>query len=143
MKHIIAHTLRRSAWAPLLVLAFYAIAIKGFDAYVRWPDLDIPTHFAGGMAITYVYATLLRESQARLGTIPALIRSLCALGMTAITAILWEFMEFGTDYFFGMVTVLGVTDTLSDLFFGLAGGSATLAMLHLRALAPVPASVET
>lgn len=142
MKIIATNTLRKSAWAPLLVLLFYAAAIKSFDAYLRWPNLDIPTHFAGGMAITYFYATLLGEAQIRIGITPALIRNLCAWGMTAITAIAWEFMEFGMDYFLGTRTVLGVQDTLSDLFFGLTGGALSIVMMRLQAPNPATASAR-
>ena len=45
-------TLRESARAPLSVLIFYLIG-RSLRLYEIIPSLDIPTHFIGGVAITY------------------------------------------------------------------------------------------
>ena len=50
-------------------------------------------------------------------------------GLTAITAIVQEFLEFSSDIVRGIKMNLGVSDTLSDLFFGLLGGVVMVALV--------------
>lgn len=122
MRNWIMGTLRQAAWAPLIVFAFYAIAAKGYNAYVTAPSLDMPTHFFGGMAMTYFYMAAINNSQSLVGIIPRLIQMFLSIGLIAITAILWEFLEYASDLALNTKMNLGVSDTLSDLFFGLFGG---------------------
>ena len=132
MRSWLIPSLRRAAWAPLTVLAFYAVAAKALDAYIHYPWLDMPTHFFGGMAATYFYLVAARHALqpalSAAGAIPLL-----AIGQTAMTAILWEFLEYLADILFGTQMVLGSTDILRDLFFGLAGA---LVMLGVDGLNP-------
>ncbi len=134
MKVWLHSTFQRAAWAPLTVFIFYAVAAKGFNAYILYPWLDMPTHFCGGVAITYFYSVAIAHSQARMGAIPKLIQLMLSLGLTAITAVVWEFLEFSSDTILGTKMNLGVSRTLSDLFFGLLGGvvMATLAARSKR-----------
>lgn len=136
MKPWLKHAIHQSAWAPLLVLLFYAIAAKGFNAYLIYPWLDMPTHFLGGAAITYFFLCAINHGQALLGEIPVLIRKLLALGLTATTAIVWEFLEFLSDVALGTKMNLGVADTLADLFFGLLGGVVVIALQRAGAARP-------
>ena len=129
MRNCLAKSLRHAAWAPLCVFVFYIIATKGFNAYLIYPWLDMPTHFFGGIAITYFYLIATRYSQVMIGNIPGLIQCLMCLGLTATTAIFWEFLEFGSDLLLGTKMNLGVSDTLSDLFFGLVGAGALIATI--------------
>lgn len=122
MKVWLHSTFQQAAWAPLVVFVFYAVAAKGFNAYILYPWLDMPTHFCGGVAITYFYSVAIAHSQLRIGAIPKLIQLMLSLGLTAITAVAWEFLEFSSDIILGTKMNLGVSDTLSDLFFGLLGG---------------------
>ena len=127
------NTFRQAAWAPLTVFVFYAVAAKVFYAYLAYPWLDMPTHFAGGMAITYFYLAAIAHAQDLLGTIPRLIQRLLALGLTALTAVVWEFLEYLSDRLFGTLMNLGVVDTLMDLFLGLAGGLMMVVIAAWRA----------
>ncbi|HRQ24398.1 MAG TPA: hypothetical protein PLF42_13300, partial [Anaerolineales bacterium] len=68
-------TLRETAWAPLGVFGFYLVGLV-FDWYDRFPPLDIPTHFMGGVAITFFFRSAIKQSQKFLGDIPALIQVL-------------------------------------------------------------------
>ncbi len=113
-------TLREAAWAPLSVLFFYLIgrALQLFDLF---PRLDIPTHFIGGVAITYFYRSAIRNSQGIVGGIPDSIRTLLAFTCTGTTIILWEFYENLFDFFFGTHMVLGLEDTILDMLMGLLG----------------------
>lgn len=113
-------TLRASAWAPLSVFGFYlfGVALGLFDLY---PFLDIPTHFLGGVAITYLYRSAIRNSQKIFGEIPSPIQVIFAFTCTGTTIILWEFYENIMDYFLHTHMVLGLSDTLKDMLMGLLG----------------------
>lgn len=113
-------TLRESAWAPLSVIGFYllGLALDWFDLY---PPLDIPTHFMGGVAITYFYRSAIHHSQKIVGEIPIPIQVLLAFTCTGTTIIFWEFYEVTLDFLFGAHNVLGLQDTIKDMFVGLLG----------------------
>ncbi len=132
----ILNTLRQAAWAPFAVFVFYAVAAKGFNAYILYPWLDMPTHFSGGLAITYFYLAAIAHAEPRIGSVPRSIRLVAALGLTALSAVVWEFLEYGSDLLLGTQMNLGVSDTLSDLFFGLLGGTVMVstAAMRVRAL---------
>ncbi len=132
MNHWLVNTLKQAAWAPLGVFVFYAVAAKPFSAYLRWPWLDMPTHFMGGMAIAYFFIVAIKHAQSVVGLIPRSIRMLLAFGLTSVTAIVWELLEFASDRLLGTLMNLGVADTLSDLFFGLCGG-AVMAVMSMYA----------
>lgn len=123
-------TLRESAWAPLAVFGFYLFGIA-IDLYDRFPPLDIPTHFMGGVSITYFFRAAIRNSQEYLGNIPTLIRALFAFTCTGTTIILWEFYENAFDFLFGTTMVRGLEDTITDMFVGLMG-ALVLSLLKKR-----------
>lgn len=126
----VSATLRESAWAPLGVVAIYLIGLA-FRLYLIFPPLDIPTHFLGGVAITYFYLSAVRNSQKFLGDIPLPIQVLLAVTCTGTTTVLWEFYENIVDYFLGTNMVLGLEDTLKDMFLGLLG-ALVLSILYRR-----------
>ncbi len=136
MKLWLKNTLRQAAWAPGAVFVFYAVAAKGANAYILYPWLDMPTHFCGGLAITYFYLAAIAQAQAFVGRVPRVIHQLASLGLTAITAVVWEFLEFASDVVLGTRMNLGVPDTLSDLFFGLLGGAVMVSVARFRLFAP-------
>lgn len=113
-------TLRESAWAPLSVIGLYLMGLV-FGVYDRYPYMDIPTHFLGGVAITYFYRSAIRNSQALFGEIPLPIQVLFAFTATGTTIILWEFYEVILDFLFQAHNVLGLADTIKDMFVGLMG----------------------
>jgi hypothetical protein len=113
-------TLRESAWAPLTVFGIYLIGIFT-GVYDRYPPLDIPTHFFGGVAMTYFFRSAIRNSQEFLGEIPYLIQVLFAFTCTATIVIFWEFLENILDFVFQAHNVLGLADTLKDMVDGLLG----------------------
>lgn len=123
-------TLREAAWAPLGVVGFYAVGLA-FGWFKAFPPLDIPTHFMGGVAITYFYRSAIWHSQKFLGDIPPPIQILFAFTCTGTTTILWEFYENLADRFLGTSMVRGLEDTIMDLFIGLMGGL-VLSVLYRR-----------
>ena len=42
-----------AGWAPASVFVIHVVISRGLGAYLTLPDLDIPMHFAGGVAIAY------------------------------------------------------------------------------------------
>lgn len=119
----ISSTLRDAAWAPLTVFACYLIAAQGFDAYHFVPWLDIPTHFLGGMAAAHFFRTAALHLERLVGRIPGPVQIILAFGLTAVSAVIWEFYEFTSDLLMGTQMNLGVADTLGDLFVGMLGGA--------------------
>lgn len=119
----ISSTFRKAAWAPLTVFVSFVVLTTATDAYVLYPWLDMPTHFCGGVAITYFYLAATAYAQPLTGAIPKAARLVMSLGLASITAVLWEFAEHASDVLLHTRLNLGVIDTLFDLFFGLAGGA--------------------
>ncbi len=113
-------TLREAAWAPLTVIGFYLLGLV-FGVYDRYPPMDIPTHFFGGVTITYFFRSAIRNSQVLYGEIPFPIRVIFAFTCTGTTIILWEFYEVILDFLFQAHNVLGLADTIKDMFMGLLG----------------------
>lgn len=124
-------TLREAAWAPLSVVGFYllGLALHLFD---QIPQMDIPTHFFGGVTITYFYCAAIRNSQEFLGDIPLPVQILLAFTATGTTTVFWEFYENIMDYFFGFHMVLGLTDTIKDMAMGLLGALVLLLFYRKR-----------
>jgi hypothetical protein len=113
-------TSREAAWAPLSVIGLYLLGLM-FGLYDRYPLLDIPTHFLGGVAITYFFRVAIRNSQTMVGEIPYPIQVMFAFTATGTTIILWEFYENILDFLFQVHNVLGLADTIKDMFMGLLG----------------------
>ena len=113
-------TLREAAWAPLSVVGFYSLGLA-LHLFKMFPFIDMPTHFMGGVTITYFYRVAIRNSQKFLGDIPLPIQILLAFTCTGTTTVLWEFYENLMDHFFGFQMVRGLEDTLMDLVMGLSG----------------------
>jgi len=124
-------TLREAAWAPLSVVFFYLVGIS-LDLFDLYPQLDIPTHFIGGVAITYFYRSAIRHSQGIVGGIPISIQMLLSFTCTGTTIILWEFYENLFDFFFGTHMVRGLGDTILDMFLGLLGALVLSTFYHRR-----------
>lgn len=120
LKNWVWDTLREAAWAPLCIVGIYALGLA-LDLYDLYPWLDMPTHFLGGIAITYFFRSAIRNSQNLTGVIPYPIQVLLAFTSTGTTIILWEFYENTIDYFFGFNTVRGLEETVVDMAMGLAG----------------------
>ena len=120
-------TLREAAWAPLGVVGIYGIGLI-FGWFDDYPALDMPTHFLGGMAITYFYQAAIRNAQVYVGTIPPLVQVLFAVTSTGTTTVLWEIYENLLDHFFGTHTVRNVQESVIDMALGLAGAVVLVVM---------------
>lgn len=115
---------RRALWFPLLVFGTHLFLSRGIEAYREHPWLDMPMHFAGGVAIAFCLSVTLlvleeRELVERTGP---RIRSLLILALTGCAALFWEFAEFTTDQLGLTRAQAGLEDTLLDMALGLVGG---------------------
>jgi len=126
----ITSTLREAAWAPLSVVAFYIFGLSIHLFYFH-PFVDIPTHFMGGVTITYFYRVAIRNSQKIVGDIPLPIQILLAFTCTGTTTVLWEFYENIFDYFLHTQMMLGLGDTIKDMAMGLLG-ALVLSLLYRK-----------
>ena len=128
-------TLREAAWGPLLVLFAVVAGIRAYDAFTRFPWIDVPAHFIGGIAATSFYRRAIVNAALLRGDSSKAREGLLAFACTAGTAVLWESFEFTSDRLLLTSLQHGMGDTLSDLAFGVAGA---LAYLTLRRLAAAP-----
>jgi hypothetical protein len=87
-----------------------------------------PTHFFGGVAVTYFFWCASANAQSVAGRLPNVSQAVLAFGCTTTTTILWEIFEFVSDRLLGTHMQHGPGDTWSDVFFGLAGGVAYLVL---------------
>ena len=118
--------LLRAAWAPAGLVLTYAVGVKATNAQWSLPWIDMAAHFLGGVAITYFFSEVMSQAQRATGKVVGVVRSIAALGLTALAAIGWELMEYASDALLGTSLNNGVTDTLMDLVLGIAGGLALL-----------------
>jgi hypothetical protein len=118
--------LRRAAWAPIVVFSAHLIVSRGMHAYLRWPPLDVPMHFLGGVAIAFFFERtlgVLRGARWLEAAGPRL-DGLLLIALLCSSTVVWEFAEFGSDRLIGTQAQLGLEDTLADMAVGIAGGLA-------------------
>lgn len=127
----VLRSFRQAAWAPLLVWLVSLAAALSFNAFNRYPWLDAPAHFFGGMAMTYFFAVGIDHAQRKTHRISWQQQLLLAVVLAMIVALGWEGGEYLSDRLLGTSTNHGVADTLGDLGFGLCG-SIVIALARIR-----------
>ncbi|NQU48797.1 MAG: hypothetical protein HQ519_09125 [Planctomycetes bacterium] len=117
-------SIHRGGWAPLVVFGSHTIGSLGWNAYRKIPNLDIPMHILGGVAIAYFFWHSIHCPIARevLGQPSKFARQLLTLTATGATTGLWELAEWTTDRMGLTHAQGGVDDTMLDLFLGMFGG---------------------
>ncbi len=134
--------LRRHGWPSMAVFLVHEVCAHGIDAYGRWPAVDIPLHFAGGLAIAYFIAGALDVLGRRrwIREPDGVLRAAVVFGLTCAAAMFWEFAEWLADHTLGTRCQLGLADTLGDLLTGMLGGLMFLAVAgtvrHIRRGSP-------
>jgi hypothetical protein len=95
-----------------------------FGGYVKYPWIDMPMHFAGGVAIAFFihHATLNAANVALVQHTDTLTHYVLVFALVSMATVTWEFAEFLTDTFFATGAQKGVRDTMSDMFMGMVGG---------------------
>lgn len=118
----------------VLVLALHGILSLGFDAYSRFPPLDIPVHLAGGLAIAVALdgCLSLAEERSLIHVARPVLRLLLLVSLITTAATAWELVEFTSDWLVDTGAQKGLEDTLSDIVVGVLGG--TLAASGLAAV---------
>jgi len=109
-----------------LTLLILQILASIFSWYEKFAFFDVIMHFLGGLwatsFITYIASRyqgfyFLREKN--------IINFVNMVALVLFLGVLWEFFEFGLEYFSGHLFTLSqrdyYTDTLSDIFFDMVG----------------------
>ncbi len=112
----------------LLVFMFivHGLALGGFLGYGLW-WLDMALHFLGGVWLAVLgFWYLFAYKKYPRDFLPAGLLFLGLISFAVLGGVLWEFFEFSWDYFFAkpysaQLAQPSLEDTLSDLFFDLAG----------------------
>jgi hypothetical protein len=118
-----------------LIVAYMAIAIgaDAFRAYSYWPDLDVPMHYAGAVALTFVLdRSLARACEFRvLKPIGAWQRALAVFALVCMISMFWEIGEYLSDRYLGTHAQGGLDDTMTDMIIDVVGSAAFLAVRGL------------
>jgi hypothetical protein len=124
----------RAAWAPILVFAIHIVLARAFDVYTYFPDIDIPMHFLGGVAITHflLRCAIVAADLGVLGSPNRIAVALLALLAASTTTILWEFFEWTLDRLLQKQWQLSLDDTLLDMLLGMFGSIVYLALTRGR-----------
>ena len=125
---------RRYGWFPLAVFLAHEYCSHVLDGYGRWPAIDIPMHFLGGLAMAYFLAGVLRTcaDQQLLRAPEPILRFVLIFGLVGTIATFWEFAEWTSDHVFGTNCQMNdLGDTLLDQLMGLVGAAAYL-LVSLR-----------
>jgi hypothetical protein len=112
----------------LIVVCPVVLADTVFHVYTRFPWIDMPTHFLGGIAVTHFFWFASVNSQSVAAPRAKATHAVLALAGTATMVLLWELFEFLADRWLGAHMQHGLVDTSSDIFFGLAGAVAYLVL---------------
>ncbi len=116
--------LARAGWAPASVFLLQVFITYVLNWDTLFPQVDIPMHFIGGVAMAYFLWSCFAALPER--AIEVSLRPLAAavfvISLTAATAMLWEFAEFTFDALFGTRMQGGLEDTLLDMALGVFGG---------------------
>ena len=84
----------KSFLAPIMILVIHLIATY-LNVYIMYPWFDIPMHFFGGAAVAFTFSGLVHLAQKEnLWRSNHAIEFLFVVSLVALTAILWEFVEF-------------------------------------------------
>lgn len=94
-----------------------------FNVYFVYWWFDIPVHFLGGVAVSFMavlFLNFFREKK-MIELKSKMLFVLTAVAITVLVSVLWEFYEFLRFYFLGFE--LGTNlDMTTDLFMGFLGG---------------------
>lgn len=127
---IVRKMLESGGWAPILVFAVHLIANQIFDVYSARPNLDIPMHFAGGVAMAYFISGCVRAMPRPPGrnSRAIVLEALLIVSLTTTAAVVWEFCEFAIDTATGSKIQVSLANTMQDLALGMTGAVVVMAV---------------
>ena|SRR5690349_21633876 len=119
---------------PMSVLFIHLIASKPLNLYARFPNLDIPFHFAGGLSVAYTSAQILSYLEKEKITAPLhqVIFLVLVFSLTATATVFWEFAEFIWDQILNTNIQISLANTMQDQFMGILGGVAWIIIYARR-----------
>jgi hypothetical protein len=122
-------------WAPLLLLIIHVYLSRVLNAYALWPPIDIPMHFIGGLAITFLTSRCFRALPRKTGPSSRLaaLELILIVNLTSTAAVFWEFQEFTRDQIFGSNIQVSLANTMQDMAMGILG-ALVFASTRLRQL---------
>ena len=117
---------------PVFVILWNAIFVMT-GLYDKFLWLDNPMHFIGGVSVAYSFLMTLdylhNEKYLKLNK---LFLFIFAVSLVGLFAVVWEFYEFLTQLFTGIIYQPSIADTMKDLFLALLGGTVTSLVFILR-----------
>lgn len=118
---------------PTLVFLVHLIALRGLHLYARFPNLDMPFHYIGGLSIAFTASLILSHLESERITAPLnkMIFLVLLLSLTATVAVFWEFAEFISDQVLGTHLQPTIANTMQDQFLGILGGG-TWALIYFK-----------
>ena len=117
-----------AGWAPSLVFIVHVFVHVAFHAYERYPTLDMPAHFLGGVVIAFFFhrASINASRFGVLGPFHPTTHLALVIALVCSVTVFWEFAEYVYDRLFGTRHQLDLDDTLLDMLLGILGGAAFL-----------------
>lgn len=112
---------------PIIVLALHTLlTITG--GYYWWSHVDKIMHVLGGMSIALSGLAVIDffTTRGELKISNRLITATIVLGLVALAAVSWEFLEFTLDNIARTHMQPSLVDTVGDLLAGLIGGSVVI-----------------
>ena len=117
---------------PTVVFLVHTV-VKLLGLYERFPAIDIPFHYLGGLSIAYTCAQVLSylESQKITAALHRGIFLVLLLSLTSTVAVFWEFAEFISDQLLATNLQPSIANTMQDQFLGILGGG-TWALIYFK-----------
>ena len=108
---------------PIVIFLVHSL-VKSLGLYDLYPNVDIVSHFLGGLSIAYTASQILSffEAAQITTTRNRLFFGVFILSLTATAAVSWEFAEFLSDQLLNTHLQPSIANTMQDQFLGIAGG---------------------
>jgi hypothetical protein len=103
----------------LFLLGFSYFFTLEFGYYFKYPWIDLPLHFLGGVIVSLFFIIYFEKSLKKLSLFSLF---LFLLSFVALIGIFWEFFEWIVDKTIYPLNQPTVNDTLGDLAMDLLGG---------------------
>lgn len=116
-------------WPSLLLfLIFVGFSLAG--GFEKLHEADSWFHFLGGVSMAISFYWLLNSLSSNVHSqkfrVPSLLSDISVVSLTALVALLWEWLEFCLDLLYGTNFQAGLQDTNIDLLLGTLGAVAVL-----------------
>ena len=118
---------------PLGVLILHIFATE-FGLYESFWWFDIPMHFIGGLGVAVAIIEILNifVAEKKLVIESLILKTLFIIGLTALFAVAWEFLEFFLDFYYSAGMQSSLTDTMKDLSMGIIGANVIAGLVLLK-----------